>query len=307
MAERHEVDVLCIGFAAYDLIFLVDHHPGEDEKMFAQALWQCGGGPAANAAVAVARLGGTSAFIGYLGQDLYGNVHLQELEQEGVDTRGVYRGNAPTPLSTILVKPDGRRTVVNYRDVKRERATAVSPDAERLVPRVLLFDGHEPELSRLWLDAVQSRNVATVLDAGSVHPGTLALMERVDYLVCSEKFAREFTQENDTEAWLPGLSKVNKNVVITLGARGLVWNRSGSQGVLAAFPVHAVDTTGAGDAFHGAFALAMARGTPWMEALRFASAAAALTCTAMGARPALPKGEAVRQWLESDEPSGTQT
>ena len=96
-------DVLCVGHASYDLVFSVPHHPLADEKIFANGFFGCGGGPAANAAVLVARLGFQSAFAGYLGDDLYGESNRLELVREGVDTRCVVRGTEPTPLSLSLI------------------------------------------------------------------------------------------------------------------------------------------------------------------------------------------------------------
>ncbi|MCF6172771.1 MAG: carbohydrate kinase family protein, partial [Campylobacteraceae bacterium] len=103
------------GYACYDLVFSVDKHPGSDEKIVANELLQCGGGPAANAAIAVAKLGLKAAFVGYLGNDLYGQMHLQEMHQHHVNTQGVILGLEPTPLSTVLVKPDGQRALINYK------------------------------------------------------------------------------------------------------------------------------------------------------------------------------------------------
>jgi sulfofructose kinase len=109
-----DIDVMCVGHACFDLTFAVPHHPGPDEKGVADALVSSGGGPAANAAVTVARLGLRAAFAGYLGKDPWGERYLQELFDEGVDTAFVVRGSGPTPLSAILAKPDGKRTVINY-------------------------------------------------------------------------------------------------------------------------------------------------------------------------------------------------
>jgi sulfofructose kinase len=112
---KQDVDVLCVGRASYDLVFSLDHHPEADEKTLASRFFSCGGGPAANAAVTVSRLGYTAAFAGYLGDDFYGQKRFQEFQEEGVLTDFVVRGPSPTPLSAILVKPDGRRTVVNFK------------------------------------------------------------------------------------------------------------------------------------------------------------------------------------------------
>ncbi|MEQ1528979.1 MAG: PfkB family carbohydrate kinase [Methylococcales bacterium] len=290
------VDVLCVGHACYDLIFSVRHHPGADEKIFADSLLDCGGGPAANAAVAVAKLGLSAAFAGYLGQDFYGEKHNQELRAQGVNTDLIVRGASPTPLSTVIVKPDGSRALINYKgDTKALPATAV--DFSIIQPKVMLFDGHEPHLSLAVLERSRSAGIPTVLDAGSVHEGTLALMNKVDYLACSEKFAKQFA--GDVKTALAKLSVIAPVVVITLSEHGLLWQRGQEQGGLEAFTVNAIDSTGAGDAFHGAFAAALAVDMSWLDLLRYASAAGALCCTKIGARPGLPDREEVENFIGS--------
>ena len=282
------IDVLCVGHASYDLVFSVAHHPSEDEKISAQGFVGCGGGPAANAAVAVAKLGLKSSFAGYLGQDIYGEKHYQELLEYGVLTDLIIRDTSPTPLSAVLVKPDGKRALINYKGETRPLPSGTI-DFSSVTPKVVLFDGHEPHLSKSLLERTQREGIPTLLDAGSVHEGTLALMEQVDYLVCSEKFARQFA--GDEETALTRLAEVSPAVVITLGERGLIWRRGQERGVLSAFPVTAIDTTGAGDAFHGAFAAAVSLHMNWPDVLQYASAAGSLCCTKTGARPGLPSQE----------------
>jgi sulfofructose kinase len=279
------VDVLCVGHASYDLIFSVNQHPGADEKIVAESLLSCGGGPAANAAVCVAKLGLTSAFAGYLGHDIYGDKHYQELNDYGVNTKLIIRGASPTPLSTIIVKPDGKRCLINYKgDTQALASNALN--FSNVSAKVVLFDGHEPYISLPLAEKARQSKIPTVLDAGSVHEGTLALMNHVDYLICSEKFASQYAG-NDHQA-LSQLAKLAPVVIITLGERGLIWQRGNEQGALSAYPITAIDTTGAGDAFHGAFAAALAAGMDWQTQLRYASAAGALCCMQMGARLGLP-------------------
>jgi sulfofructose kinase len=127
------------------------------------------------------------------------------------------------------------------------------------------------------------------LDAGSVHDGTLALMGVVDYLVCSEKFALQL--KADEHAALAYLADFAPYVVITLGERGLIWQHGTASGALPALAMNVVDTTGAGDAFHGAFAAGIAAGLDWLTLLRYASVAGSLCCTKMGARLGLPSKE----------------
>ena len=291
-----EVDVLCVGHASYDLIFSVDHHPNNDEKISATAFLSCGGGPAANAAVLCSRLGFNAAFSGYLGADLFGENHYQELINEKVNTQLINRDNNPTPLSTILVKPDGSRALINYKgDTKPLAADAVNYSA--VSTKAVLFDGHELQLSLSLLDQTRTKNIPSVLDAGSVHEGTLILMDKVDYLVCSEKFALAFA--SNTSNALISLAKIAPNVIITLGERGLIWQRDQERGYLDAFKINAIDTTGAGDAFHGAFTAALTTNMTWLEILQFASAAGALCCTKMGARLGLPSKQELETFLNS--------
>ena len=290
-----EIDLLCVGHASYDLVFSVPHHPAEDEKIVADDFIGCGGGPAATAAVTAARLGCRAAFAGYLGEDLYGEKHWQELVERGVDTRLIARGASPTPLSTILVKPDGTRALVNYKGAT-QALSADAVDCSLIRPKVILFDGHEPHLSLPLVQHAREQGIPTVLDAGSLHQGTEVLMDHVDYLVCSEKFAGQFA--GNEERALARLAERAPVVVITLGVRGLIWQRQRQRGTLSAFPVSAIDTTGAGDAFHGAFSAALASAMAWPDLLRYASAAGALCCTRQGARCGIPSQQEHSQFLK---------
>ena len=296
------VDVLCIGHASYDLVFAVDHHPEADEKTFALKFISCGGGPAANAAVTVSRLGFKSAFAGYLGNDYFGQRSLEEFEKAAVNTDLIVRGDSPTPVSSIWVKPDGSRTVVNYKESTRPLA-ASTLNFSGCHPKVVLFDGHEPDASAELMKIIQGRGIPTVLDAGSVHRGTLKLLDLTDYTVASQKFSRECTGKDDPEEAAVKLGQYCPAVVVTLGQRGLVWKNKQGSGSLPAFDVDAVDTTGAGDAFHGAFAAGLASGKRWMEVLRYAAAVGALCCTKYGARPAIPSAREVDQFLKK-HPAG---
>jgi sulfofructose kinase len=290
------VDVLCVGHAAYDVTLVVDHHPGEDEKCPASQRSMAGGGPAANASVAVARLGGLAALCGYMGRDLFGDLHLAELRAEGVLTDWIVRGPHPTPLSMVLVKPGGKRTVVNFRE-ETPRLDPRQVDLSRLAPRVLLMDGHEPDLSLALIREAVRRRIPTVLDAGSVQSGAGRLAGHVDHLIASSRFARELTGENDMQRALRSLSTLAPVAAVTLGEEGFIWSHEGREEHWTAIPVEVVvDTTGAGDVFHGAYALEIARGASLDAAFRTARAAAALACTGLGARPPIPDRTALEKW-----------
>ena len=294
--NKIKIDVLSVGVSSYDLTFLVSHHPQPDEKIFSDSLTECGGGPAANAAVTVSKLGFKSAFAGYLGNDFYGEKHFEELKSAGVLTDFIVIGKEPTPISVSFVKPNGQRSLINYRK-KTDCLKENSIDFSNIEPRVILLDGHEPEISLPLVKSASSRGIKTILDAGSVHRGTKALVDQVDYLICSEKFAKDFTGEVKEESAIEKLVKYSSNVLITLGERGLLWKNMFGEGRRTAFKVEACDTTGAGDAFHGAFAVCVACKKDWDKSLEYSSAVAAICCKKVGARTGIPYKEEVEKFI----------
>ena len=293
------IDVLCVGHACYDLVFAVDHHPAPDEKARARAFVGCGGGTAANAAVAAARLGARAAFAGYLGDDIYGEQHLAEFHAAGVATDLVVRGPDATPVSAIFVKPDGARSIVNYKgDTNRLTLADFAPAVfERARPKVVLFDGHQPALAVALADWANARGMITMLDADTVNAGNGELVRRCVIVAASEHFATEFTGATSAQAGMAILAQHASTIIVTLGERGLIWQRGPATGALPAFAVDVVDTTGAGDAFHGALAAGLAQGMAWEELLRTASAVGALCCTKHGARLGIPTAEEVAALL----------
>jgi len=292
------LDVLCVGHASYDITMAAGHHPKADEKILADAMQLNGGGPAANAAVCVARLGGKAGFCGYLGNDLFGTTHLHEFETEGVDTSLIVRGNHLSPVSQILAKPDGARSVINF---KANTPWLTADDvAISHAPKVILFDGHEPFVSMSLCQWAKTNGVPTVLDAGSLHQGTRDLAGAVDYLVASEKFAMQFSSSDNPRLALQIMLETTGCIVITMGDGGLLWSKDGEVGSMDAFTVDMVDSTGAGDAFHAAFAYGLSLGISWQALLRYASAAGALACTKLGARIALPDASQVQYLLHGN-------
>jgi sulfofructose kinase len=289
------VDVLCVGAGTYDLVYSVDRHPEPDEKIRATSFTGCGGGPAANAAVTVSCLGLQSAFVGYLGNDIFGNAHIDELQQAGVLTDLVARGAYSSALSVVMVKPDGSRALVNYRKPESFLAPD-SVDFSNIDARVILFDGHEPYISPSLARSARQRGIITLLDAGSMHIGTEKLAGLVDYLVCSESFGLDFTGESTEDKALKKLGSYAPNVIITLGERGLVWKNCEGLGREDAYKIKAVDTTGAGDVFHGALAACLAEKKEWRESLAYASAAGALCCMKIGARLGIPTKEELEEF-----------
>ena len=165
--------------------------------------------------------------------------------------------------------------------------------------KVVLVDGHEPEVSLYFLKEAKKHGIPTLLDAGSVHRRTQLLLPEVNHLICSEKFAQDFTGESNAQLALDKLYHHNRSVIITCGEDGLIWKNELGNGELPAFSINAVDTTGAGDAFHGAFAACLVRQKTWEYSLKFSRAAAALCCTHLGGRSGLPTQEQVLAFLQN--------
>lgn len=289
------MDILCVGHAAWDISVMLDDYPAENSKGETRTLLECGGGPAANAACLIASWDASCALATTVGADEYADRVLGELVRAKVDVSLVHRSQLDsTPVSVILVNEStASRTIINrnLRGVSPCRISArpVWPES----PKALLFDGHELSAS---LDAMALfPDARTILDGGSVRRGTLELAHRVDHLVVSEKFARQFSGLPDIatderqETAVRALHKLNGHpVVITLGERGLVYGTDSRVQRMNAFQVESVDTTAAGDLFHGAFAFGILKDMPMDATLRLASAAAALSTTRHGGRTSIP-------------------
>jgi len=295
------LDVLCIGHAAWDILVRVPEFPTEDTKAEATALAECGGGPAANAASLLSRWGIRCGFAGVVGDDEPGRRIAGEFRAAGTDISGLeLRSGHRTPVSTIVVSErTGSRTIVTY---KCPTHPLVLPPFPGWSPKVLLFDGHELPAA---LDAIgRFPAAATVLDAGSLRDGTLELARRVNHLVASERFACRLSglaglhDPADQSAALAALYRLNGNpVVITLGRRGLIHGTGELVEHVPAFPARTVDTTDAGDIFHGAYAYGVLTGLPSTERLRLANVAAALSVETVGGRTSIPALGRVRETL----------
>ena len=289
--------VLAIGYACWDLTFTVDHHFGPDEKGTARDLAQCGGGLAANAAAASGRLGFDTWLASYLGRDMFGDAHAAELKAHGVHTDLLLRGEVPTSISAIMVKPDGRRALVNHKLPQ----PLIAPDAinlDELQPDCVLVDGRQLPVAHRVLDQAARLGIPSMIDADSASRDILDLAVRVDHVVGSERYATELAGLADPAAAVVQLANDRQTLVVTCGDKGLLWARDGAFGSMPAHQVEVLDTNGAGDAFHGAYAGALAAGLPWLDTLRFASATAALCCGTVGSRNGLPRQDAVHALMQ---------
>ena len=302
----HRVEVLAIGHSAYDYSVFVDGFPRENSKLEIRTMAEGGGGPAANAAYLLSRWGVDCSFAGLLGDDFYGERIRREFESVGTDLALAETcSEYATPLSIIMVNTrNGSRTIVN----RKAGSNALRLNPSQLIglsPEVLLFDGHELEASLIALESFP--DAVSILDAGSLRSGIRELAGKVSDLVASERFALQasglpdLASENNQQECLrrlQAMARPRASVVVTLGERGLIYDAEGTCRRLPAYPAKAVDTTGAGDVFHGAFAYGMLRKVPLDETLKLASMAAALSVRERGGRQSIPSLDAVRKALD---------
>jgi len=261
--------------------------------------WQ-GGGPAGTALVTVARLGGRAELWAAVGTDWIGDLILDGLAAEKVDTSQVERiKGARGPHMIVCVdQPTGERHffhATGRTDVKRPIG-----DLRRLRDAgCLLIDGTRPRSDLRAAREARRLSVPVVADLGWWNEATPAILRHVDYAILSESCARSLGTGAD---WRAACRKVREMgpacVVVTLGAKGLVYLEDGRFRRLPGFRVAAVDTTGAGDVFHGAFCWGLVEGTRLAENLLFASAAAAMKCRHVGGRAGIPRRREVIRFLK---------
>jgi len=289
-----------IGQCCWDILALVGRYPEADGKEEVLALEEQGGGPVATALVALARLGVPCRFHGVVGDDAAGDDIRRSLVSEGVDVAGlVTRCNASSQKAFIAVEErSGRRTIF----WKRPTGAPLQPEdlgAEWLEGcRFLHLDGLMTEVSLYGARQARGCGIPVMLDAGRMRPGMREAARKCDYLVAGEQFARDLGWDG-TPAGFPGLAeRLGPPVVtVTRGERGsITWSAEGVMEV-PAFEVAVVDTTGAGDVFHGGYIYGLMQGEGLRDAIRFASAVAALKCTRLGGRTGIPALPEVRRFL----------
>ncbi len=279
--------VLICGMAVVDFLFLVDALPRTAEKYRARDASVVGGGGAANAAVAVSRLGGQAHLVARIGDDGIGRLVLADLLAEGVDCNYVQVvGGGRTSFSNVLVDGAGERQVVNFRgDGFSDMADWVS--SLRLPFFAALADTRWTEGAAALMDLAAERKVPGIIDGEA--PVDPACVERATHVVFSAQCLRDFTGCDDP---VEGLQAARKRtgawLAVTVGAGGTHFTDGAKLRHQPAFDVPVVDTLAAGDVWHGAFALALGEGMEEAEAVRLASAVAALKCTRPGGRRGTP-------------------
>ncbi|HDY88881.1 MAG TPA: sugar kinase [bacterium] len=283
-----------LGQCSFDNLFIIDTYPAPDTKKEIIELTTAGGGPVATALVSLSRLGIDCSFHGIIGDDEAGSKIAGSIESEKVDISGLLtRPGSSSQVAHIAVeKNTGKRTIFWKR-----------PSAEPLKPHelpgnfldnsdFLLLDGLMADVSIHAARKANERNIPVMLDAGKVREGMVELAHLCDYVVCSEEFAAGLSGSDKSCDIEKAVMKMKpfgaKAVTITLGDRGSVTICGSEVFRTPAFKVDVVDTTGAGDVFHGGYIYGLLQKWDIKKVVRFATAFAALKCRKLGGRAGIP-------------------
>ena len=296
--------VVGIGANVYDTLITLKKYPEEDTKSRCEEIRQSGGGPVATGLVAAAKLGAECAYIGNLADDAGGRFLKADLERFGVSTEycRVLPGYASFSSCIWLSSERATRTVVFDRGnlpptAIGERESKAIADAS-----LLMVDGNDLDAAVAAAKIARGAKTKVLYDAGGLYEGVERLLPYADYLIPSEEFALGHTGAKTAD----GAAKILFDryspafVVITQGKRGGILYDGKTVTSYPALPASVVDSNGAGDVFHGAFAYAMTKGYDPARACVFASATSALKCEKLGARDGAPELAAVKTFLKEN-------
>ncbi len=299
MNQHHPPDVIGIGMCTVDLLFVVPQLPAFGKRIRATHYLRQSGGPVATALVTLARLGVSTRFIGKVGDDPEGTFIREEFQREGVDISGlIVEPNAYSRVVLVLVdETTGERCFTPRQETYAPLTSTDLNRTEITSAKILhLDDADEPSIQvAKW---AKEAGVCVVYDGSWYNESVMELLPFVDVPILGEAFEQRWMPGIPPDHVVQRLCELGARIaVVTLGERGCVakWER----GIFAfpAFPVHVVDTTGAGDAFHGGFIYGLLHDWSVEETVRFASAVAALNCCALGGRSGLPRLETVERFL----------
>ncbi len=281
-------DVVGVGLNATDTLLLVPRFPPYAGKVAIEDELISPGGQVASAMVTCARLGLRVKYIGTVGDDRRGRIQIESLKAEGINLDDVQvRHNCANQSAYIVIdRSTGERTVL----WRRPECLRLEPDQIRpehiTCARLLHIDGHDTPAIEKAARIAKSAGIPVTVDVDTLYHGFDRVLPHVDYLIASSEFPSQWTNQSDPFRALELIQEEYgmRVAAMTLGAHGALARSQGRFLYSPAFVVNCVDTTGAGDVFHGAFCYAVLAGMDLGEALDFSNAMAALNCTALGAR-----------------------
>jgi sulfofructose kinase len=300
--------ILCIGMPVRDLTFRVPGLPARGSKEHATHFDEICGGNALNGAIGIVRLGGRASICGPMGdaKETASRYIFEKMAHEGIETKHiVHLPGLVTAISNIMIDPSGERTIVTFRDPQLWKVQL--PDTDELLEdchAILTESRCAPFCTELCVEA-RRRGIPVIVDVDRAMSLREGLLTASSHLVFSNEPLQETAGVADDGEALKKIAKLTPSFLAgTRGAQGTIWlDEHQNLQQTPAFPVHTVDTLGAGDVFHGAFALAITENQEIGEALRFASAAAALKCTRFGGAFAAPQRAEVAELLRQGQPA----
>lgn len=296
---KRDVTILCAGGAVQDIIMRVQHFPAPGNKVSALDFLITSGGQAGNAAVAAARLGARTRYIGALGDhdDEVANSIIRAFAAENIDvTRAIRVPGARSSVSTIMIDAGGEKMIATRRNQGLSQAVPADPTGAVADVDAVMLDNRYSNISLPICLAAQARGIPRVLDFDKPTPASDPLMQVCTHVICSADALRESTAIKELAAALARLGEgYDGFLAVTDGPNGIYWRDGDTIRHMPAFKVDAVDTLGAGDTFHGAFAVRLAETGDVIDAMRFAAATAAIKCTRFGGL----KGAATREEVEA--------
>ena len=290
------VDIVGVGLNATDTIIRLPHFPAFNSKVEFRDSEILPGGQVATAITACARWGLTARYVGKIGDDSAGALQRSEMEKAGIEAHLTVVPDCQSQSSFILVDGEtGERTVLWKRDARLELLPSEIQSDWVLRSRLLHVDGHDCAGATQAARWARSAGIPVTADLDNLYPGVEALLEDVDYAITSREFPARLSRENDLFVSLPRIaSRFHcRLAAATLGTDGVLAWDGGRFHYSPAFQVDPVDTTGAGDVFHAAFAFSVLKGQGLAAALEFSCAAAGLSCLGMGARGGIPSLEQI--------------
>jgi len=294
--------ILCIGMPVRDLTFRVPGVPGRGSKENATHFEEICGGNALNAAIGIVRLGGRASVCGPMGdvRETSSRYIFDKLAHEGIETNHiVHMPGLVTPISAIMIDPSGERTIVTFRDPELWKVSL--PPTETLLEdcAAVLTESRAAQFCTDLCAEARRRGIPVIVDVDRAMSLREGLLNASSHLVFSSEPLQETADIADDAKALHKIATLTHSFLAgTRGPKGTIWlDENGTIQETPAFPVHTVDTLGAGDVFHGAFALGITEKQELRQALRFASAAAALKCTRFGGAFAAPQRIEVEELL----------
>jgi sulfofructose kinase len=296
-------DVVTFGLNSVDLVAVVQHYPVSNSKQRLEQVRQLPGGQMATAAAVCARLGWRARYVGSFGDDDLARVGRDSLTAEGVDVSQAWNVDGATSQFAVVIVDarNGERTVLWNRHAGLAIAPAQIDRRAVTAGRMLLVDCHETAAATRAAAYAKAAGITTVVDVERVRDGIDDLLKHIDVIIAAQGFPSALTGYGEPGRALAAIAAEYQAplVAVTLGDEGSLARCGGREYRTPAFRVECVDSTGAGDAFHGGFIAACLRDSQSTieDVMRYANAVAALNCRGLGARGGMPTADEVEALL----------